>query len=175
MLFDGDTFDHDGHTFQVSFPWDDCRDLPWEREDGHGPVSDWRRAGWRGYASKAPGERLLCWDHGSGRFYDFAEACRIALRDGWGFGGKSASDWMASGMSAQQVAAKAAEEDFNRLRRFCNGDWGYCGCVVSLLNADGSPMAESSLWGIETDAEEYLEEVAHELAGELLAEVLAGV
>lgn len=51
-------------------PWDDC--------DGHGPVSDWTRR------DKLPGELVLCSSSNHARFYDYAEACKIALRDQWG-------------------------------------------------------------------------------------------
>lgn len=79
MLYDGDIIEHDGARFRVEFPFDDSGDTPWDSEDGHGPVSDWRN----GRYTKTPGERELCSDHGQKRFYDFAEACRIALKDGW--------------------------------------------------------------------------------------------
>lgn len=65
----------------VATLWDDDdSSAPWERDDGHGPVSDWRPD-----HSKRPGERELAHDHGSSRFYDFAEAVKLAKRDGWGF------------------------------------------------------------------------------------------
>lgn len=80
-MHDGDTFTHNGNRFRVSFPFDDTQDAPWEREDGHGPVTEApRRANRYGYISKAPGQRFL----GEHWLYDFAEACRIARRDGWG-------------------------------------------------------------------------------------------
>ncbi|MEO5867231.1 MAG: hypothetical protein ABIS14_12735 [Sphingomonas sp.] len=70
---------------------DDSNTPPWQNEDGHGPVSEWRSAeNWHDGARpiKAPGELVLHEDgHGrraSFRLYDYAEACRIALRDGWG-------------------------------------------------------------------------------------------
>lgn len=75
----GDTFNHGGHWFRVSLPRDDDRGAPWDETPGHGPVSDWTRR------QKAPGELVLCEDRGSRRYYDFAEACRIARRDDWGF------------------------------------------------------------------------------------------
>jgi len=77
-------------------------------------------------------------------------------------------------MTAKQVAARAAEEDFNRLRRFCEGDWAYCGVVVELLGDDDEPTGDSeSVWGIESDAGDYLDETAHECAGEILARISA--
>lgn len=56
--------------------------MPWEEHCGHGPVRELTG----GYGSfhrtgKRPGERMLDETHA----YDFAEACKIAQRDGWGF------------------------------------------------------------------------------------------
>lgn len=80
-----------GFEFSARIECDDSAGAPWQEECGHGPVSDWRRKGWNGHYAKAPGELLLCDDNPSGlrgnssaRFYDYQEACRIALRDNWG-------------------------------------------------------------------------------------------
>jgi hypothetical protein len=59
---------------------DDDYTPPWDREDGHGQVSDWRG---RNYA-KSPGERLLHKDRGGARFYDMAAAVAQARREHWG-------------------------------------------------------------------------------------------
>ena len=54
---------------------DDDAEPPWDREDGQGPVSNWTDR------VKEPGERTLCEDGGSRRYYDVQEATRIAKRD----------------------------------------------------------------------------------------------
>lgn len=107
-LYDGDTFEHAGRTFHVTFPYDNDATPPWEREDGHGPVSDWRHAGHDGRMFKAPGELVLCTDRYAYRVYDFAEACKIALRDGWG--------WLPGELSYREVEPglwHATAGDFN--------------------------------------------------------------
>lgn len=167
-MYDGDTFEHNGNRFRVAFPHDDTMGAPWDEHDGHGPVSEWRCGSRRGhcYASKAPGERPLHTDNGFTRFYDFAEAVRIAKRDRW----MSNADVLALNdpnrpkLTRGQLAARAAEEDFQRLKDWCEGRWCWIGVVVTLLD-DNDKTA--SLWGIESDASEYLEEVAHELADEI--------
>jgi len=70
----------EGRTYRVRINVQDDTDMgaPWEEHDGHGPVSDWTTR------EKHPGERLLNSDRGSKRYYDVAEANRIAKRDGWG-------------------------------------------------------------------------------------------
>lgn len=76
----GDTLEaeHDGLRVVVTVHADDDAQAPWDREDGHGEVSDWTRR------DKEPGERVLCEDRGAKRFYDFAGAVKLARRDGWG-------------------------------------------------------------------------------------------
>lgn len=169
-MYDSDTFTHDGFTFRVHIEPDDFQREPWTEEDGHGPVSDWKRHafGMGTKPPKAPGELILVWDHGSYRTYDFAEACRIARRDGWGAAGDE-------GMTRRAKAAHAARADFERLRRWCAGDWSYVGVWVELLDDEGEPTGERSvgLWGVESDAADYLEEVAREEAGELIANLVS--
>lgn len=169
-MHDGDEFEHNGNRFRVALPYDDTQDAPWEREDGHGPVTEApRRANRHGYVSKAPGERYL----GEHWLYDFAEAVRIARRDGWRSPGDEA---YIAGDSAKPgwLAHRAAEADFQRLADWCNGRWCYVGVVVTLLDDDGDATDESaSLWGVESDAGDFLEEVARELAGEITASIRA--
>lgn len=76
-----ETFDftHNGRDFVAKVYVDDHHGAPWEEEDGHGPVTGWERR------DKRPGELILAEDGRAKLFYDFAEACRIARRDGWGF------------------------------------------------------------------------------------------
>ncbi len=165
MLYDNSTFEHEGVKFRVTFPADEDSGAPWENEDGHGPVSEWKRHpfGHGTKPPKAPGERILVWESGSYRTYDFQEALKIARRDGWD------APPYGTGTKRQQ-ALRAVEADFKRLEDWCNDRWQYVGVVVELLDADGDAMGETeSLWGIESDCSEYLEETAHELAGEILA------
>jgi len=67
---------------------------------------------------------------------------------------------------------RAALADFDRLRRWCNDDWSYVGVIVAPVCpcCDEAKWDDAqSLWGIESDAGEYLQEVARELAGEFVA------
>lgn len=160
-----DTFDHAGHKFRIEFHADSDAAPPWKNEDGHGPVSDWKRHafGMGSKPPKAPGEMILVWDYGSFRTYDFSEAVKIAKRDGW-----NAAPYR-DDETAGERAHKAALSDFKRLRDWCNGRWSYVGIEVFLLDDFGDDMSESeSLWGVESDGYAYHEEVARELAEELL-------
>lgn len=72
-------------------------------------------------------------------------------------------------MTARQCAAAGAMADYDRLRRWCDDQWHYVGVIVESLDEDGEVIDSASLWGIEDDAEDYLDEVARELAKEMLA------
>lgn len=135
---------------------DGDQDAPWDRECGHGPVSEWTTR------AKQLGERVLVEDRrGAKRYYDFAEAVRIAKRDGWN------APPLGEGTKGQR-AAHAAEADFNRLRGWCNGDWEYVGIVVSVYRDDEEiDTHAASLWGIESDCQDYLREIAGELFDEV--------
>ena len=160
------TVEVDGFTLTATIYHDDSHCAPWEAEDGHGPVSDWRSVGYRGHPAKSPGERPLCADRGSARFYDFAEACRIALREGWG-----TLDGRRENETDRAYAARAAEEDFKRLRRWCTDEWYYVGIAVTVERADVrlTGRYDHAVWGIESDCGSYLNEVAADLAEEAMS------
>lgn len=171
-LHDGDTFTVRGIDFRVTFPYDDCGDAPWENSDGHGPVSGWERR------SKRPGEWVLNSDRGAHRYYDAAEAMRLAKQDGWGLRETHIADLAKRLNRTPQpgdIRAEAVRRDFEFLRGWCNDEWAYVGVVVEILDEEGEPTGEdASLWGIESCADEYLVDVAYELA-EPLAEAEADV
>ena len=202
-LHDGDLFEHDGFDFKVYIEDDQDSGTPWDREDGHGPVSDWTTR------DKQAGELVLHSGRSHKRYYDFAEACKIARRDGWGFmpyklevtpvagefadyekrgGTVNAGPYSAfdpddfnkaiaevyrlhrETMTPRQYAAAAAMSDFDRLRRWCDDQWNYVGVRVEHMDFDADDDFEGdseSLWGIESDCDEYIDDVARELAGEI--------
>jgi hypothetical protein len=157
MLYDNDTFEHRGRKFTVTFPQDEHAEAPWEACEGHGPVSDWTTR------SKRAGERELHSDGRSYRYYDFAEAVRIAKRDKWD------AEPFGQGTAGER-ATRAVEADFERLRHWCLDFWCYVGVVVTYTDANGDECSES-LWGIESDCQDYLEEVAHELAEQISSQL----
>lgn len=144
----------DGFTVTARLERDDDAGAPWEREDGHGAVSEWTRR------AKAPGERVLNEDGRSRRYYDFAGAVETAKRDGWG----------GDGATPGERAADAAEKDFARLRAWCDDEWEYVGVVLT-VEREGVRLTDdygAALWGIESDAGDYLREVANQLLGDAL-------
>lgn len=143
-------------TFKVEFTTDTDMGEPWKNSDGHGVISDWTTR------PKRAGELLLNQDRNSKRYYDFAETCRIALRDGW-----DAHPYNDGRETKRQQAAKAARANYEFLRAWCNDEWRYVGVIVTLLDDNGEPTEVSeSLWGVET-WNDYHEEQARLLADEL--------
>lgn len=143
--------------FSVKFEHDACAGTPWENSDGHGPVSEWTCRG------KRPGELVLNSERYSKRYYDFAEAVRIAKRDGWDTEPYNTDQRI----TRAQQAARAAMADYEYLRSWCNDEWHYVGVTVTLLDEDGEETSISdSLWSVETLGD-YHHEQARLIADEL--------
>jgi hypothetical protein len=159
-----ETIEKNGKTYTVEIESDDFQDSPWDREDGHGDVSEWTRR------KKLPGERVLCEDRGLFRYYDFQDAVKTAKRDGWAPNMAAYEAFQNGEKTRGQLAHEAVESDFNRLQRWCAGDWGYVGVIVTeMCECCGSQKTDksASLWGIESDCVDYIHEVANELAEEI--------
>ncbi len=117
----GSSFAHftlNGVEYRAEIVLDDHMGAPWTVHDGHGPVSDWTTR------AKTPGERILNEDGRSRRFYNHAEAIRMAKRDGW-----DAAPF--APVTAGQRAARAVEADFQRLRAWYNDEWRWIGIMVT--------------------------------------------
>lgn len=143
-------------TFRVEYHHDTDAGTPWENSDGHGPVSAWTTR------RKLPGELVLNSERGRYRYYDFQEACRISLQEGW-----DAAPYNDGSQTKRQQAAKAAMADFEFLRRWCNDQWHYVGVTVTLLDAEGNETEVfDNLWGVETENDNH-HTVARQLADEL--------
>jgi hypothetical protein len=169
-VWDGDILESNGFRFRVNIEADDTQDAPWEREDGHGPVTRWM------HRDKGPGERILNSDRGSNRFYDMQAATRQAWSEGWGLGADDIATLSARlkrEAKPGDIIAEAVERDFQRLRAWCNDDWQYIGVIVTHLPDDDSDDDATdyanALWGIESDLSDYLEKVARELIAEAVA------
>jgi len=147
-----------GYRFSVEHEPDYDHIAPWEDYDGHGLISNWTTR------DKAPGERVLVTDGRLCRYYDFAGTLALAQKDEWG------CPHSAKHTTHRQEIACAVEADFEYLRRWCHDEWWYVGVVVTLLDDDDNLTNErESLWGIESDADNYLDEVADELADQIVS------
>ena len=153
----------DGFTLTFTSDYDTHHGAPWDEEDGHGPVSDWTSR------DKRSGEWLLCSDGRVRRYYDAAEANRIAKRDGWGLSDDALAALtrkLGHAPTKGQLAEAAVLADFHNLEGWANDRWHYVGVIVTLRNPEGEEVDSESLWGVE-DSGDYYQEVAEELAEEL--------
>jgi hypothetical protein len=168
--YDGQIIERNGFTFRVNIERDDTSDAPWERDDGHGPVSEWKstRRTNTGRAEKGAGEIILHRDGSIYRTYNFAEATRIAKRDGWGLS-KEAEAKLAQSLgrapTRKQIIRQAVLSDFEFLRGWCNDEWEYVGVTVTLIpegeeENDVETDYGHALWGIESNSKDYIVEVA---------------
>jgi hypothetical protein len=162
FVCDGDSvsLDVDGFTVTATVHHDSDAGAPWDSCEGHGPVSDWTRR------DKRPGERVLSSDHGSHRFYDVAEAMRIAKRDSW---------WGVIPYRTPGIAAAAAvESDFAVLKAWCDDEWAYCGIVLTVEREGVELVGEfdHALWGVEYNFPDSDNAYLADVAGQLLDDAL---
>jgi len=69
--------------------------------------------------------------------------------------------------SDRAYAAAAARSDFERLQRWCNGDWYYASLIVT-ASRDGIELGSASVCGIESDSGDYMHDIADDLAAEAI-------
>ncbi len=159
-------FELNGAAYAAKLERDEDHGAPWDEECGHGEVTGWETR------DKRPGEMVLSEDRRAKRFYNFAGAVNLAKRDGW----NAAPHFPPGEETKGQRAHKAALADYNRLRAWCNGDWCYVGVIVAPIRPCCDEVNDDeaqSLWGIESDAGEYLFEVAQDMAEEIASAAVA--
>ena len=137
------------------FEDDNVTGPPWDEIEGHGPVVEAGRHSHRS-GNKRPGWRPL---HSpvivrTQLYYDWKEACRMARVEGW-----DAPPYGEPGR-----IQRAVQHDFDYLRQYVAGDWGYV-CVVI---RDENCRIVNSVCGVETYkgfheefAEVFLAETQH--------------
>lgn len=164
-IYDGMQIEKGGRTFRVNLPYDDTNRAPWEESDGHGPVRKVNTAHCHREGVKRPGERPMNRpDRNEYQyFYDWQEAAKMARVDGWN----------AAPFDAPNRIERAVLADFNFLSGWINGDWQYVGVVVELLDEEGETVDgySASLWGVESNSDEFILTVANELADEIISQL----
>lgn len=128
----------------------DC-EAPWEACEGHGEVSEWTSRG------KLPGERILCSDRSSHRFYDYAAAIKTAIADGW-----DAAPYKTG--TKGETAARAVEADFAFLKAWCDDRWSYQFVSVKLFDEDENELSSDGCGGVESFKDYNAEHAAIEAA-----------
>lgn len=147
-------FTHEGREFLAIVEPDPGCDAPWDNSDGHGPVRVVRH---RLDGAKRPGERVLYSTRGTIWLYDWQKACKLARRE----------KWNAQPYDAPNRIERAVTADFEFLRGYLTGEWHYVGVCVIPAGGSWDDRYAHAVWGIESNAGDYLQEVAAQLAGEI--------
>lgn len=160
----GDTVEveHDGFRVVATIHDDFESPQPWEIYEGHSPVSQWTQRAAR------PGERLLCTDRNSHRYYDFAEAVKLAHENGRRAPGDEAEP------QSDAVAERAAEHEYKMLKAGFEHKWFYCGVGLQVFK-DDVPLTDpygNTVWGLECNLPDYGNGYLSIVANELLEEAL---
>lgn len=174
-MYAGEQFDfeHGGKQFRAFLECDEYAGTPWDRECGHVDVSDWKQR------DKRPSEVIINEDRRSRRFVCIREAVEKATCDGWDLsvGAMQAlTEKLKRTPTKREVIAEAVRLDIERMRAWCNNEWGYVGVCVCLLDSEGSPIGDkyaAACWGLESDSDDLLREVAKECAADTMAEAQA--
>lgn len=170
-------YEHEGHTITINWFYDQDMGPPWEEHDGHGIVSEWKHS-----HHKAPGERILCSDRGSHRFYDWQGTMMKARAEGWGLhdDDKAAMErGMGRAMTKGEIIAEAVRRDYEYLRRWCNDQWHWVGYMIEVTDPDGYAVyftsdLVDSLWGIDSDSmKDYEAEAIEAAKAAITAEIAA--
>jgi hypothetical protein len=156
-LSSGELFEYKGRTFHFYTNPDQSMGPPWEQEDGHGVITEWSADN-----EKRESLHVLNDRGGPAYFYDIEATLEVAKRDGWGPG----------------TPEEAVQADYERMRGWCWDEWSYVGVIVMLIKYDDDATDgwfdtrhTASLWGIESDSEDYHTEVAYELADQILDDI----
>lgn len=161
-------FEHAGRKWAASVYRDDDQPKPWERSDGHGVVLYLPRAG----DALPKGARRMA--PNSAYYYDQNATELVAQRDCWGLCAEDKAK-LAKKLGRQltdaDVLAAAVESDYRFLSGWVKNYWHYVGVAVQGLALDGTRLGRTydcALWGIESNAKDYIKEVAIELADQWL-------
>ena len=136
--------------FAVTLSADDFNDPPWDRSEGHGPV---RAINDLSREKKRPGERVLWGERNTTWLYDWQAACKLARRGGW----------TAEPYDAPNRIERAVKANYDFLRSYLRGDWGYAVIRVEAMKGDEC-LGTDVLGGVETNDDAYLQKTISECA-----------
>lgn len=95
-----------------------------------------------------------------GLYYDVWETMKVAKRDGWGVANPT-------GLSPDEIIAKAIDIDYRYLRGWYTDEWHWCGITVIRLDAEGDDTHEESVWGYSSDDDEGHEDAIADLVSQI--------
>lgn len=141
--------------FTVRGAYDNDTNPPWEDDCIYdGVVSERRYYHGGGRPEKAPRERIIHAYRGHAWIFDCKRFAEVAIKQG----------------CTRQQAHEQAGPAFERLRLWLTDQWYYIGLIVRMYDTDpeedseAEPIAEDSIWRIESDQTDYLRETANDMA-----------
>jgi len=162
-IYDGDTINHNGRDYKITFEPDYNTGAPWEEYDGIGIIRE-RRARYNGDGyEKSPGERILHDNNGYVWTYDWQATVQKAKREGWGCDVEQLTKRLGRTPTRGEVIQKAVERDFKFCRGYLRGDWYY----IDICVEDVETGEREYLGGVESSDRAYLSECAFELIGNM--------
>lgn len=165
---DAGTIDTDqlpaGYSLRVKLEDDDSGNAPFD-DDCHGQTR--QEYSYYGTPKLAKGETVLYSDRGDYWIYNQGQAFVTAWRDGWGLPDDDLAKLtrkLGKKPTKGQIRAEAVRQDMAHLRDYLSNAWNYVGVCVTLHDAAGIEVSADSIWGIESNAGDYLLEVAADCA-----------
>lgn len=166
--YDTSTMEYKGHSYTVSLHYDYDMGAPWKEHDGHGEIRESSTPHRHREGSKCAGE----WPmndpdrHCTQFYYDAAATMRKARAEGWGLGPDAMTAIAARlgrAPTRREVIAASVRADFEYCSGWVNDEWHWVWIEVE----DDETGESTTLGGLQSDDDTYLEEVARELAEEL--------
>jgi hypothetical protein len=144
------------HQFTVSLVPEEEYRAPWDDDcifDGVVSAAP-RRSGWpRTCGDKRPYQRIFYVGRGNDAYlFDVQQYIKVARSHG------------CTGKQAHEQCLAS----FERLRQWGNDAWSYVGVIVARVDSEGEELESDSLWGIESDCDDYIAEVARDMADQMV-------
>lgn len=152
-----------GRRVDIKHHYDSGMGPPWKEYDNSGPVRDIRSRD-----EKRPEERLF----DDGHAYDWQAAMKKARAEGWGLSIEHFMDLTCELRRAPtkgQVAERAVQRDFDRLKAWCDNEWFYVYITVEDVETG---VEGGSCCGVESDDADCIAECVCETVDEMWPEVL---
>lgn len=127
-----------GWSLKFDIQYDDSCRTPWGDCDGMGVIKECRDHPGEAYSDWILNSEYRCYI-----YYDWKATLKEAIRDRW-----DAKPYRVC--TKREQAMRAMRSTYDYLRRWCENDWYYVGCIVTLYDENEDEVGEESCWGFES-------------------------